>query len=82
MDGARARPPEDVGGTLGYERFLKIIADVSDPEHEETLQWCGGHFDPEWFDLEVVNKDMRSALRANVKRRLYPPKPHNRAVIS
>ncbi|WP_342344771.1 plasmid pRiA4b ORF-3 family protein [Rhizobium sp. CFBP 13726] len=22
LDGARARPPEDVGGTSGYERFL------------------------------------------------------------
>lgn len=25
--GARARPPEDVGGVSGYERFLEIIAD-------------------------------------------------------
>ncbi|WP_105435711.1 plasmid pRiA4b ORF-3 family protein [Neorhizobium tomejilense] len=75
LDGARARPPEDVGGTSGYDRFLEIIADQSDPEHAETLRWCGGHFDPEWFDLEVVNKDLRTALRANVKRRLHQPKP-------
>ncbi|WP_244476131.1 plasmid pRiA4b ORF-3 family protein [Rhizobium sp. Leaf306] len=74
LEGARARPPEDVGGTSGYERFLEIIADESDPEHEETLRWCGGHFDPEWFDLEIVNKDLRTALRANSKRRLYQPK--------
>ncbi|TAV38807.1 plasmid pRiA4b ORF-3 family protein [Rhizobium ruizarguesonis] len=75
LDGARARPPEDVGGTSGYERFLEIIADTSDPENQETLQWCGGFFDPEWFDLAVVNKDLRTALRTNVKRRLHQPKP-------
>jgi DNA-binding transcriptional MocR family regulator len=37
--------------------------------------WCGGYFDPEWFDLSVVDKDMRNALRSNGKRRLYQPKP-------
>lgn len=74
-DGARARPPEDVGGVGGYERFLEIIADPFDPEHIETKQWCGGHFDPEWFDLALVDKDMKNALRANVRRRLHQPKP-------
>lgn len=73
--GARARPPEDVGGTPGYERFLEIMSDETDPEHTETKRWCGGYFDPEWFDLTVVDKDVRNALRANVKRRLYQPRP-------
>jgi hypothetical protein len=59
--GARARPPEHVGGVGGYERFLQIISDKSDPEYAETKQWCGGHFDPEWFDLAVINKDLKSA---------------------
>jgi hypothetical protein len=49
--GARARPPEDVGGVDGYERFLATMADRDDPEHTEMKQWCGGYFDPEWFDL-------------------------------
>jgi hypothetical protein len=38
IDGARARPPENVGGVSGYERFLEIIADPRDPEHIETKQ--------------------------------------------
>lgn len=62
IDGARARPPEDVGGVSGYE-------------HIETKQWCGGHFDPEWFDLALVDRHMKNALRANVRRRLHQPKP-------
>jgi hypothetical protein len=73
--GERARPPEDVGGVSGYERFLEIIADRDDPEYAETIRWGGGYFDPEWFDLSIVDKDLRNALRSNAKRRLYQPKP-------
>nr|WP_318031759.1 hypothetical protein [Rhizobium ruizarguesonis] len=36
--GERARPPEDVGGVSGYERFLEIIADQEDAEYAETIQ--------------------------------------------
>jgi hypothetical protein len=75
IDGARARPPEDVGGVGGYERFLAIMAESADPEHADTKTWCGGHFDPDWFDLAVADKDVRNALRSNVRRRLHQPKP-------
>lgn len=75
IDGARARPPEDVGGTPGYEQFLAVLADPEDPEYVEMKRWCGGHFDPEWFDLSIINKDVRNALRPNVRRRLHQPKP-------
>lgn len=74
IEGARARPPEDVGGVHGYERFLEIMSDKRDPEHVETKRWCGGHFDPEWFDLAITDKDVRNALKPNVKRRLHQPK--------
>jgi hypothetical protein len=74
IGGARARPPEDVGGVPGYERFLEVLADPSDPDHADLKRWCGGHFDPEWFDLDLVDKNVRSALRANVRRRLHQPK--------
>ncbi|MGV1886593.1 IS1096 element passenger TnpR family protein, partial [Rhizobium sp. 23-156E] len=63
------------GGVSGYERFLEIIADREDPEYDETIRWCGGYFDSEWFDLSTADKDLRNALRSNVKRRLYQPKP-------
>ena len=75
VDGARARPPEDVGGVSGYEAFLAIMADPRDTEHGDMKRWCGGHFDPEWFDLAIVDKDVKNALKANVRRRLHQPKP-------
>lgn len=55
LAGKRACPPEDVGGVWGYESFLATISDPSDPEHEEMLEWVGGEFDPEEFDIEEVN---------------------------
>ena len=73
--GARARPPEDVGGVPGYERFLEVIADRDDPEHADMKRWCGGHFDPDWFDLVLTDKDVRNALQPNVRRRMHQPKP-------
>jgi hypothetical protein len=73
--GALARPPEDVGGKPGYANFLETISDPQNPEYRETIEWCGGHFDPEWFDLAITDKDVRNALRPSAKRRLHQPKP-------
>jgi Plasmid pRiA4b ORF-3-like protein len=78
IDGARARPPEDVGGVHGYANFLDIIADPDNPEHRDIKRWAGGHFDPEWFDREMTDKDVRNALRANRRIRLHQPRPKNR----
>lgn len=55
LAGARACPPEDCGGTYGYEDFLKAIGDKKHPQHKELLEWIGGDFDPELFDLEETN---------------------------
>jgi pRiA4b ORF-3-like protein len=61
--GKRACPPEDVGGVWGYEAFLKAIRNRRHPEHHEYLEWVGGQFDPEAFDLEQVNAQLRGMGR-------------------
>lgn len=61
--GKRACPPEDCGGVWGYERFLEIIKDEDDPEHEEMLEWAGGAFDPEAFNLEEINEELKGIAR-------------------
>ncbi|OPZ50459.1 MAG: Plasmid pRiA4b ORF-3-like protein [Firmicutes bacterium ADurb.BinA052] len=38
-DGRGGRPPEDVGGAGGYARYLRIMADDLDPEHESMKIW-------------------------------------------
>jgi hypothetical protein len=63
IDGARHRPPEDVGGVSGYASFLEAWRDPEHEEHSSNRQWAGRHFDPEKFDAPVTNKAITSALR-------------------
>jgi hypothetical protein len=63
IKGKRACPPEDCGGTWGYEDLLETISNVKHPEHKEMLEWLGGEFDPEEFDLEDINEDLAEYRR-------------------
>lgn len=53
IDGQRACPPEDCGGTGGYEEFLEIIMDPDHERYDEMLAWAGD-FEPEYFDKNDV----------------------------
>jgi len=55
IKGKGACPPEDVGGIWGYADFLEAIKDPQHAEHESYLEWVGDDFDPEAFDLDMVN---------------------------
>ena len=57
--GARACPPEDCGGIWGYHDFLEAIANPNHDEHESMTEWIGGSFDPEAFNLELINQRLR-----------------------
>ncbi|PIV63577.1 MAG: hypothetical protein COS11_06755 [bacterium (Candidatus Ratteibacteria) CG01_land_8_20_14_3_00_40_19] len=57
IGGKRASPPEDCGGVWGYEDFLKIINNPDHEEYEETIEWAGGEFDPEYFDVKEIKFD-------------------------
>ena len=61
--GARACPPEDVGGVWGYVEFLEAIGDPEHEEHEAMLEWIGDEFDAAAFDLKDADaavKDFKS----------------------
>jgi hypothetical protein len=53
--GARACPPEDCGGAWGYGDFLAALRDPKHESHEDMMEWSGGEFNPEAFDLAAIN---------------------------
>jgi hypothetical protein len=55
LDGQRACPPEDCGGTGGYEEFLEVIANPGHEQHDDFLGWLGFPFDPERFSVAQSN---------------------------
>ena len=55
VDGANACPPEDCGGTGGYEELLEALADPSSDDRRELVAWVGGSFDASAFDLADAN---------------------------
>jgi hypothetical protein len=61
--GKRACPPEDCGGPWMYNDFLEAINDPKHDDHEHLLEWVGGEFDSEEFDLNEVNKELASLRR-------------------
>jgi hypothetical protein len=57
IGGARACPPEDCGGPLGYERLLEALENDDD---DELVSWVGGFFDPAGFDVNRTNQALRN----------------------
>ena len=39
----------------GFEELVEVLADPTDEEHEEMLEWVGGSYDPGAFDIEELN---------------------------
>lgn len=72
--GERRCPPEDVGSLSGYQRYLEILADPEDEEHQDMLDWRGP-FDSELFSVEDVNAKLRKRFRSRPKKSGGPSLP-------
>ncbi len=59
IKGKQACPPEDCGGIWGYHDFLEAIRDPNHEEHESMLEWVGGKFDPDAFDMRFINDRLK-----------------------
>jgi Plasmid pRiA4b ORF-3-like protein len=62
LEGARACPPDDVGGVWGYADFLAAIADPDNEQHDEMREWIGRKFDPEAFNPTTATRRMKQGL--------------------
>jgi hypothetical protein len=69
IDGARKCPPEDCGGSFGYEELMEIAhrkrqGNALDEREEEQMEWLGD-YDPEAFDLDEANRRMATYSKLN-----------------
>lgn len=56
VGGKRHRPPEDCAGPPGYAEVLDTFRDPGHKKHSAMLEWVGGSFDSEAFDVAAVNR--------------------------
>lgn len=68
LAGERACPPEDCGGTWGYEELIEIMKNPKHEEYENMKEWLSDEFNPENFDPKEVcfedpNKRFKQAIQ-------------------
>ncbi len=74
LAGERSCPPEDVGGSGGYEDYLEALANPEHEEHQEMMAWRGP-FDPEVFSIDKVNRELEIKFHPVRKRAIRLPSP-------
>jgi hypothetical protein len=62
LEGARACPPEDVGGVWGYAELVEALADPKHERHGELSEWMPKKFDPEAFSPLAATRRMKKGL--------------------
>ena len=66
--GARAAPPEDSGGVVGYVDLLEAMADPDHAMHEDVLEEYGEPIDPEAFEPKTIEKALARLRKPAGKR--------------
>jgi hypothetical protein len=61
LGGARNAPPEDCGSVPGYYEVLDALKNRKKPtkEQKERLDWLEDGYDPEYFNLNDVNENLK-----------------------
>lgn len=63
IGGLRKSPPEDSGGTTGYEMSLELMSGNKKKDYSLISEWYGADYDPEYFNLDEVNKALGQLRR-------------------
>ncbi len=61
-------PPADIGGPIGYECYLRAIADPASIHHEDMLEFDAPDFDPHAVDEAALRANLAS-LRSYIGRK-------------
>ena len=66
LEGAKACPPENIGGLPGYEHFLYIIANDIQPDKDDLMDFYGfmegDEFDSDFFEIEFINEELSEIM--------------------
>ena len=65
LEGERACPPEDVGGPWGFAEYLEALADPTNEQHADMLEWRGP-FQAAEFSAEASTRRMQQLVRSGV----------------
>jgi Plasmid pRiA4b ORF-3-like protein len=69
VEGRRRAPPEDCGGTPGFEAFLDAIANPKHPEHKHLTEWHHGCYGKASDPDEIDERKAKFTIAAIAKRR-------------
>ncbi len=61
FDGARACPPENIGGVWGYYNLLEAIAGPDQARNEFVEDIVEGGYNPEAFSVDALNLELRDS---------------------
>jgi hypothetical protein len=56
-------PPADIGGPIGYETYLRTIADPASINHDDMLDFDAPDFDPNTVDEAALRANLASLTR-------------------
>jgi Plasmid pRiA4b ORF-3-like protein len=59
----RRCPPADIGGPIGYETYLRAIADPAHLHHEGMIEWDDPDFDPHTVDAEAIRGNLANLAK-------------------
>ncbi|MDO9547916.1 MAG: plasmid pRiA4b ORF-3 family protein [Candidatus Marinimicrobia bacterium] len=59
IKGKRNCPPEDCGGVWGYADMLEILDNPQHKQYEDVIEWSGGEFDPDYFNLDEISEMLK-----------------------
>jgi hypothetical protein len=56
-------PPADIGGPVGYETYLRSIADPNSVNHDDMLEFDAPDFDPHIVDAAALRQNLADLSR-------------------
>lgn len=68
LEGSGERPPEDVGGSWGYQEYKRIMADETDPEYESMKTWAESQ-----KERKLSREKINDRLRLSISGHRYSP---------